>query len=91
MAATDVKSDYVDMSHGRTHYYEEAGSGPAVLLVHGAGFVSGAHSWLPIIPKLSERLHVYSVDCLGFGLGDGLEQGYFLRIPRRPPARVPRA
>ena len=75
MAATEVKSQYVEMSHGRTHYFE-AGSGPAVVLIHGAGFLSGGHNWLPVIPKLSDRLHVYAIDCLGFGSTDGLEQGY---------------
>jgi pimeloyl-ACP methyl ester carboxylesterase len=75
MAATDVNSEFVEMSHGRTRYFE-AGSGPAVILIHGAGFLSGGHSWLPVIPKLADRLHVYAIDCLGFGTGDGLDQGY---------------
>jgi pimeloyl-ACP methyl ester carboxylesterase len=75
MTATDVRSEFVEMSHGRTRYYE-AGDGPAVVLVHGAGFLSGGHTWLPVIPLLAERFHLYAIDCLGFGLSDGLEQGY---------------
>ena len=75
MTATDIQSQFVEMSHGRTRYYE-AGSGPAVVLIHGAGFLSGAHSWLPVIPHLAEHFHLYAIDCLGFGLSDGLEQPY---------------
>jgi pimeloyl-ACP methyl ester carboxylesterase len=75
MTATDVRTEFVELSHGPTRYYE-AGSGPAVVLVHGAGFLSGAHTWLPVFPHLAEHFHLYAIDCLGFGLTDGLEQGY---------------
>jgi pimeloyl-ACP methyl ester carboxylesterase len=71
----DVQHKYVEMSHGRTRYFE-AGEGEPVLLVHGAGFLSGADGWLPVIPGLAENFHVYSVDCLNFGPGDHLEQGF---------------
>jgi pimeloyl-ACP methyl ester carboxylesterase len=71
----EVKRDFVAMSHGRTRYFE-AGQGEPVLLVHGAGFLSGGDGWLPVIPGLAERFHVYSVDCLGFGPGDHLDQPY---------------
>jgi 2-hydroxy-6-oxonona-2,4-dienedioate hydrolase len=75
MSAVEIRSAFAEMSHGRTHYYE-AGSGPDVILIHGAGFLSGAHSWLPVIPALAEHLHVYAIDCLGFGIDTGLDQGY---------------
>lgn len=70
-----IERRVAEMSHGATWYFE-AGSGPAVLLVHGAGFTSGGQGWLPVIPGLAEHFHVYAVDCLGFGPGDVLEQPY---------------
>lgn len=75
MAAPTVNEAWVEMSHGRTRYFE-AGSGPDVLLIHGAGFLSGGHSWLPVLPQLGEHFHVRAVDCLGFGPGDHLQQPY---------------
>ena len=75
MARTDVKRDFVTMSHGRTRYFE-AGEGEPVLLVHGAGFVSGGDSWLQVVPGLAEHFHVYAPDCLNFGPGDPLEQPF---------------
>ena len=75
MASTDVKHDFVTMTHGRTRYFE-AGEGEPILFIHGAGFLSGADGWLPLLPKLADRFHVISVDCLGFGPGDHLEQPY---------------
>jgi pimeloyl-ACP methyl ester carboxylesterase len=75
MAAPTVKETWVTMSHGRTRYFE-AGTGPDVLLIHGAGFLSGGHSWLPVLPQLGEHFHVRAIDCLGFGPGDHLSQPY---------------
>jgi 2-hydroxy-6-oxonona-2,4-dienedioate hydrolase len=63
------------MSHGRTRYFE-AGSGEDLILIHGAGFLSGGHSWLSVMPALAEHFHVYAPDCLGFGPGDHLQQPY---------------
>ncbi|HVB05516.1 MAG TPA: alpha/beta hydrolase [Acidimicrobiales bacterium] len=71
----EVKRDFVEMSHGRTRYFE-AGEGEPVLLVHGAGFLSGGDGWLPVLPGLGERFHVYALDCLNFGPGDHLEQEF---------------
>lgn len=70
---TAIERRKVEMSHGATFYFE-AGSGPAVLLLHGAGFTAGGHAWLPLLPQLAEHFHVYAPDCLGFGPGDVLEQ-----------------
>lgn len=75
MAETTIKQDFVEMSHGKTRYYE-AGSGPALLLIHGAGFLSGGQGWLPVIPGLAEHFHIYAIDCLGFGPGDPIDQPY---------------
>jgi pimeloyl-ACP methyl ester carboxylesterase len=75
MAGPEINEAYAAMSHGRTRYFE-AGSGEDLILVHGAGFLSGGYSWLGVIPALAEHFHVLAVDCLGFGAGDGLAQPY---------------
>jgi pimeloyl-ACP methyl ester carboxylesterase len=66
---------FVDMTHGRTRYWE-AGSGYATILIHGAGWTSGCESWAPVIGPLSERLRVLALDCLNWGLGDVLDQEF---------------
>jgi pimeloyl-ACP methyl ester carboxylesterase len=66
---------YVELSHGRTRYFE-AGSGPPVVLLHGAGFISGADSWLGNVDGLARQFRVLAPDCLGWGPGDQLTLGY---------------
>lgn len=75
MADATIRQEFAQMTHGKTRYYE-AGEGPALLLVHGAGFLSGGQGWLPVMPGLAEHFHVYAIDCLGFGPGDPIEQPY---------------
>jgi pimeloyl-ACP methyl ester carboxylesterase len=75
MAGHEIKEVYVTMSHGQTRYFE-AGSGEDLILIHGAGFLSGGYSWLGVMPALAEQFRVRAVDCLGFGAGDGLTQPY---------------
>ena len=60
---------YAEMSHGKTRYWE-AGSGYPTILIHGAGWTSGCETWARNIGPLSEKLHVYAIDCLNWGLGD---------------------
>ena len=45
--------------------YREAGTGPAVLLVHGYG--ASADHWAPVIPALAVHHRVIAVDLKGFG------------------------
>jgi pimeloyl-ACP methyl ester carboxylesterase len=61
------------MSHGKTRYFE-AGTGYPTIMIHGAGFLSGADGWLSIMPQLAERYHVMSIDCLNWGPGDVFDQ-----------------
>lgn len=70
-----LATNYVELSHGKSRYFD-AGEGPAVILVHGAGFVSGGHSWLPILPELAKRYRVIAPDAVGWGPGDQLDQPY---------------
>jgi pimeloyl-ACP methyl ester carboxylesterase len=70
-----IKERFLELSHGKTRILE-AGEGFPTLLVHGAGFISGADTWLPVIRPLAERLHVYSMDALNYGPGDVFNQEF---------------
>ncbi len=50
-------------------YYEVAGEGPAVVLIHG---LSGSGRWWAHnVPALAQRYRVYNVDLIGFGRSRG--------------------
>ncbi|WP_167002901.1 alpha/beta fold hydrolase [Comamonas sp. Tr-654] len=53
------------VSNGRPIYYERAGSGPAVLFLHGAG--SNAATWWQQLPAFSERYTCITADIRCFG------------------------
>jgi 2-hydroxy-6-oxonona-2,4-dienedioate hydrolase len=65
--------NFAEMSHGKTRYWE-AGTGYPTILIHGAGWTSGCETWTRNIGPLSEKLHVYALDCLNWGLGDVFNQ-----------------
>ena len=46
-------------------HVQTLGTGPDVLLLHGAG--ASAHSWAPLIPHLAERHRVIALDLPGHG------------------------
>jgi pimeloyl-ACP methyl ester carboxylesterase len=55
--------------------YLEAGSGPAVVLVHGSGpGVTAYANWRLVIPALAERFHVLAPDMAGFGFSERPEK-----------------
>jgi pimeloyl-ACP methyl ester carboxylesterase len=68
-----ITEKYVDLSHGKTRYYE-AGVGYPLILIHGAGFLGGADTWLGVMHPLAERHRVLAVDCLNWGFGDVFDQ-----------------
>ena len=68
-----ITEKYVDLSHGKTRYYE-AGVGYPLILIHGAGFLSGADNWLGVMHPLAERHRVLAIDCLNWGPGDPFDQ-----------------
>lgn len=70
-----ITEKFVEMSHGKSRYLE-AGSGYPTILMHGAGFLSGADNWLPVMPGLAQRLHVYALDSLNWGPGDVFNQEF---------------
>jgi len=53
---------------GQRIHYVEAGSGPAVVLLHGLG--GDATNWQSTIPALAAAFHVYALDQIGFGQSD---------------------
>ncbi len=54
--------------HGYQRAYRIAGSGPALLLIHGIGDES--ESWLPVMGRLAEHYTVIAPDLLGHGASD---------------------
>lgn len=65
---------YAQLTHGKTRYWEAGTTGYPTILIHGAGWTSGCESWTLNIGPLSEKLHVYAIDCLNWGLGDVFNQ-----------------
>ena len=54
--------------NGVSLYYEVAGRGTPVVLVHG--FACGMRSWDPQVSALAERFRVITYDVRGFGISD---------------------
>jgi pimeloyl-ACP methyl ester carboxylesterase len=59
------ESGFVEVPGGSL-YYEAAGSGPAVLLVHAG--VANLRMWDPLVPLLSDRYRVVRYDTRGYGM-----------------------
>lgn len=53
---------------GEDIHFIEAGSGPAVVLIHG--FAASSFTWRDVLPELSERHRVVALDLPGFGFSD---------------------
>ena len=51
-------------------YFEEHGSGPCVVLIHG--FLEGTWMWKDIIPIISKRNRVVAIDLPGHGKSDNI-------------------
>lgn len=67
---------FVELSHGKTRYWE-AGTGTPTILIHGAGWNSGCESWsLAMAPLSQGGLRVLAIDCLNWGTGDVLDQEF---------------
>jgi pimeloyl-ACP methyl ester carboxylesterase len=62
--------------HGHRRAYRMAGSGPAILLLHGLGCDSA--TWLPVLPELAKRYTVIAPDLLGHGESDKPRADYTL-------------
>jgi 2-hydroxy-6-oxonona-2,4-dienedioate hydrolase len=53
---------------GQKIHYVEAGTGPAVILLHGLG--GDVTNWGQNIPALAPKYHVFAIDQIGFGKSD---------------------
>ena len=73
-----MRFTFASVLDARTRYIH-AGSGPALLLVHGSGM--STDSWLPVIPGLSKSFAVYAPDLLDNGL---TERGRYAGGPPQP-------
>src|SRR4030081_2507111 len=62
--------------HGHRRAFRIAGSGPALLLIHGVGDQSA--SWEPVHAKLAQRFTVIAPDLLGHGESDKPRADYSL-------------
>ena len=65
--AAGVQDKYATVFGAKIHYLE-AGSGPAVILLHGLG--GDATNWAPTIGPLSQKYRVIVPDQIGFGKSD---------------------
>lgn len=60
-----------------TFYYEE-GKGEPLFLIHGSGpGVSAWANWRLVLPRFSEKFHVFAPDLAGFGSSEKLEKGSY--------------
>ncbi len=64
-------------------YYEESGSGPPLVLVHGLGASSAL--WSKVVPALAEEFHVVAYDLRGSGRTPATGAMTLGRARRRPP------
>lgn len=64
---TDVRIEYHTI-HGYRRAYRIAGSGPALLLIHGIG--DNSSTWDEVIPILAQHYTVIAPDLLGHGHSD---------------------
>ncbi|MCH5644260.1 MULTISPECIES: alpha/beta fold hydrolase [unclassified Gordonia (in: high G+C Gram-positive bacteria)] len=64
---TDVRIEYHTI-HGYRRAYRIAGSGPALLLIHGIG--DNSSTWNEVIPILAQHYTVIAPDLLGHGKSD---------------------
>lgn len=76
MVATEELTEKRMKINGIETNYLEAGSGTeTMILIHGSGpGVSAYANWRLVIPRLSESLHVFAPDVVGFGKTAKLEK-----------------
>jgi pimeloyl-ACP methyl ester carboxylesterase len=70
-----ITEKYVELSHGKTRYFE-AGSGEPLILVHGANIYNSGAVWAHIMHPLAEHFRVLAPDCLNWGPSDVFQQEF---------------
>src|SRR5688500_5682245 len=75
---TPITEKYVELSHGKTRYFE-AGSGYPTVLVHGAGFVGAADGFRAVQAVAAEKPPGFANDAPDLGprgvFGQGVSFG----------------
>lgn len=68
----EISSKHKTVNGIRTHYHEEGkDEAEKMILIHGSGpGVSALANWRPVIPRLSESVHLFAPDIVGFGSTD---------------------
>ena len=69
MAKHSQYEKYIDLTNGRTRYFEAGDSDHHVIMLHGIGILSSANSYRWILEDMAKKYHCYAVDGLGWGLG----------------------
>lgn len=64
----DSKGHYAKVN-GLNMFYEDHGSGPPLVLIHG-GIATARFNWGPMIPHLTPHFRVIALDCRGHGKTD---------------------
>ena len=76
--------------HGYRRAFRVAGSGPAILLIHGIG--DNSTTWSTVQPKLAQRFTVIAPDLLGHGKSDKPRADYSVaRLRQRHAGPAERA
>lgn len=70
-----IESLWLNLNGHRSHYLK-AGSGPAVVLIHGGA--SDSRDWVETMASLAHRFAFYAPDLPGFGQTDRKYSGYYL-------------
>lgn len=65
LQAWERSGEYRELK-GQRHFVHIAGTGPALLLLHG--FPTTSADWAPLWPQLTAHFRCYTFDLLGFGL-----------------------
>lgn len=74
-SAKQISSKFIDVNGIRTHYHEEGSGEEKMILIHGSGpGVSAFANWRLVIPRLSDSLHVFAPDVVGFGSTDKVDK-----------------
>lgn len=76
---TTITSKTIEVNGIVTHYHEEGKQNEEkIILIHGSGpGVSAYANWRLVIPRLSESLHVFAPDVVGFGGTDKVDKNEY--------------
>ncbi|MCL4365178.1 MAG: alpha/beta hydrolase [Candidatus Marsarchaeota archaeon] len=74
----DFEDGFFDSGYGRMHYKRHAGSGPAVVFIHG--LAGSVRTWTRLMRYMEEGMDVCLIDMLGHGDSEMPDIDYTLKI-----------